>query len=68
MDAEDLILLFSFLECFNCWRVRCGGLGRKSYLGQAEIACFYLFRNARVSTRLIWVIWILTRCYFVFDD
>ena len=51
MDAEDLILLFSFLECFNCWWVRCGGLGRKSYLGQAEIACFYLFRNAKVSIR-----------------
>ena len=27
------------------------GLGRKSYLGQAEITCFCLFRNVRVSSR-----------------
>ena len=27
------------------------GLGRKSYLGQAEITCFCLFRDLRVSSR-----------------
>ena len=27
------------------------GLGRKSYLGQAEITCFCLFRDVRVSSR-----------------
>ena len=26
-------------------------LGRKSYLGQVEIACFYLFRDVSVSSR-----------------
>ena len=28
--AESLILSFLFLGCFNCWWVRCGGVGRKS--------------------------------------
>ena len=27
------------------------GLGRKSYLGQAEMACFCLFRDVKVSSR-----------------
>ena len=27
------------------------GLDRKTYLGQAEIACFCLFTDARVSSR-----------------
>ena len=27
------------------------GLGRKSYLGQAEMTCFLLFRDVRVSSR-----------------
>ena len=28
-------------------------LGRKSYLGQAEIACFWLFRDVKVIPRLL---------------
>ena len=39
-ETEGLILLFCSLECSNCRWVGGGGLGRKFYLGSAEISSF----------------------------
>ena len=47
-----LFCYFCFWWCFNCWWVGCD---RKSYIGQAEIACFCLFRDAKVSSRFLCV-------------
>ena len=55
--AESLILLFLFFGgalIVGGWDAM--GLGRKSYLGQAEITCFFLFRDVRVSSRFPCVI------------
>ena len=48
---KALFCYFCFLRCSNCWWVKCGGVGRKSYLGQTKITCFCLFRDVRVSSR-----------------
>ena len=42
---KALFCFFRLLRYSNCWWVKCGEVG------QAEIACFYLFRNVRLSSR-----------------
>ena len=49
---KALLCYFCFFGCFNCWWMRCGVVGKKVlFLGQAEIACFCLFRDVSVSSR-----------------
>ena len=52
---KPLFCYFLFWGALIVGRWDAVGLGRKSYWGQAEIACFCLFRDVRVSTGFPWV-------------